>query len=483
MPLGATDTLTGEAKAALQARFAAQHAASRAQVDVPLAWRRERLRALRQLLVRHEADLTQAVAADFGVRARQLTLVADLLVLHNLLSSLDRKLPRWMRPQKVPTPWYLQPARAWVQRQPLGVVGVIAPWNYPLQLALAPAAVALAAGNRVMLKPSEHTPRTAALLAELIQAAFDPADLCVLQGGAAVAAQLAQLPLDHLFFTGSGAVGRQVAQAAAANLTPTTLELGGKSPCIVDASANLTAAARQIAHGKLFNAGQTCIAPDYVLLPRGCEAEFEAAFRSAVGELYPYIAGNPDYTSIHSDSDYARLQAMLAEAKAQGAVLKVIAPQGPATAPADAMRQMPPVLVYHATLGMRVLTQEIFGPILPVLSYSSLDEVIDRVNAGPRPLALYWMGTDRHARDQVLRRTVSGGVTVNDTLLHVAHDGLPFGGVGASGWGAYHGETGFLRFTHQKAVLAQSRLNLSRLFYPPYGLRFEQLTRCFKWFV
>ncbi|MDB5928379.1 MAG: aldehyde dehydrogenase, partial [Polaromonas sp.] len=413
------------------------------------------------------------VQADFGVRSAQLTEIADLFVLRTLLAGLLKNLPRWMKPVKVRTPIYLQPAHAYLQRQPLGVVGVISPWNYPVQLSLGPVITALAAGNRVMLKPSELTPRTSALLAELIGQAFPPDELCVVLGEGSVAAEFSSLPFDHLFFTGSTAVGRIVAQAAAANLTPTTLELGGKSPCIIDASCNLDQAALKIAHGKLLNAGQTCIAPDYVLVPRGSEAAFGEAFARAVATLFPTIAGNPDYAAIISPRHQVRLQALLAQAKGDGARLQVVEPS--AVAGSGASRQMAPVLVFGLAPDARLLTEEIFGPILPVLPYDSPDEAIGYINARPRPLALYWFGTDTATRDQVLARTVSGGVTVNDTLMHIAHPNLPFGGVGESGWGAYHGETGFLRLTQQKPVLVQSKWARGDLFYPPYGKRFGQV--------
>ncbi|MBD3892520.1 coniferyl aldehyde dehydrogenase [Hydrogenophaga sp.] len=456
----------------LHALFDAQHQASRRQIEVPLALRRERLRRVGELLNRHTAALAAAVQADFGVRSPQLTEVADLFMLHALLGQLQRQLPRWMKPQRVATPFYLLPARAHILRQPLGVVGVIAPWNYPLQLALGPAATALAAGNRVMLKPSEITPQTSALLAQLVRQYFAADEFCVLTGGVELARDFASLPFDHLFFTGSTSVGRAVAEAAARNLTPTTLELGGKSPCIVDASCDLADAALKIAHGKLLNAGQTCIAPDYVLLPRGREAAFERAFSAAVARLFPVLAGNPDYASIISDRQHARLLSLLAQAQAQGARL---VPMAPAETDGVNLRQMNPVLVFDPPPGLRLLDEEIFGPILPVLPYDSLAQAIDAINARARPLALYWFGRDHAARDRVLRQTVSGGVTVNDTLLHVAHENLPFGGVGHSGWGAYHGETGFLRFTQQKPVLLQSRWALGRLFYPPYGARLARL--------
>lgn len=462
--------------AGLRALFDAQHRASRAQVDVPLAVRRDRLRRIRALLDAHGGALAQAVNADFGVRSAALTEIADLFVLRTLLSSTLKHLPDWMKPVKVRTPLYLQPARAYVQRQPLGVVGVVSPWNYPVQLALGPVITALGAGNRVMLKPSELTPQTSALLAELLSASFSSYELCVVQGDGAVAAEFASLPFDHLFFTGSTAVGRKVAAAAAANLTPTTLELGGKSPCIIDASCDMDEAALKIAHGKLLNAGQTCVAPDYVLLPRGREAEFEAAFTAAVKRLFPRITGNPDYASILNDRYFARLQAALLEAQAGGATVRVINPQGQSSASAGPVtRQMAPVLVYGAKPGMQLIEEEIFGPVLPVLPYDTLDQAIGYINDRPRPLALYWFGSDTAARDQVLTRTVSGGVTVNDTLMHIAHENLPFGGVGDSGWGSYHGEAGFLRLTQQKSVLVQSRWARGDLLYPPYGPRFKRV--------
>ncbi len=454
----------------MRALFDAQHHASRAQIDVPLALRLDRLQRMRALIDVHGAALAEAVQADFGVRSSRLTEIADFFVLRALLGDLEEHTGAWMKPRRVRTPIYLQPASAHIQRQPLGVIGVIGPWNYPLQLTLGPAATALAAGNRVMIKPSELTPHTTALLATCLAQAFGAEELCVVQGGADVAHEFASLPFDHLFFTGSTGVGRKVAAAAAANLTPTTLELGGKSPCIIDASCDIGSAAVKIAHGKLLNAGQTCIAPDYVLLPRGRETEFEQAFAAAVARLFPGGAAHPDYASIVSDRHHARLVAMVDEARSRGARVVDLMPSGKTHA-----RQMAPVLLFQPTSDTRLMREEIFGPVLPVLAYTKLDDAITTINAGPRPLALYWFGNDTAARDRVLRGTVSGGVTVNDTLMHIAHENLPFGGVGESGWGAYHGETGFLRFTQQKAVLVQSRFAMGSLFYPPYGQRFDQV--------
>ena len=457
----------------LDALFDLQRRASRAQSDVPLALRLDRLARLQALIDEQGPALADAVQADFGVRGPLLTELADFFVLRSELAQLRRHLPRWMKPQRVSTPIYLQPARAHVQRQPLGVVGVIGPWNYPLQLTLGPVAAALAAGNRVMLKPSELTPRTSALLADLIHARFAADECVVVQGGPDLAHAFASLPFDHLFFTGSTAVGRKVAAAAAPNLTPVTLELGGKSPCIVDASADIDAVALQIANGKLLNGGQTCIAPDYVLLPRGREAAFEQAMRVAVQRLFPTLAGNPDYAAILSDRHLQRLHGLVDEARGRGA--RVVA-LGTAP-PADGPRQMVPTLVFDPPPGLRLMDEEIFGPVLPVLPCDSADEAIAFVNARARPLALYWFGRDLATRDRVLARTVSGGVTVNDTLMHITHPHLPFGGVGESGLGAYHGEVGFRRFSHEKAVFVQSRRALGHLFHPPYGQRLHVLLK------
>ena len=460
--------------AILRSLFDIQHQASRAQIDVPLALRRDRLLRMRTLINDHGSALAQAVQADFGVRSLQLTEIADLFVLRTLMSHTLKSLAGWMKPVKVSTPLYLQPAHAYLQRQPLGVVGVVSPWNYPVQLALGPVITALAAGNRVMLKPSELTPHTSALMASLIEKSFTPDEVCVVQGDGALAAEFSGLPFDHLFFTGSTAVGRMVAKAAAANLTPTTLELGGKSPCIVDASCDLETAAIKIAHGKLLNAGQTCIAPDYVMVPKGREAAFGEAFTRAVAQLFPSIEGNADYAAIISSRHHDRLSAMLDAAEAGGARVQRLGSARQDVA-GQSTRQMAPALVFDVPADCRLMDEEIFGPILPVLPYDSLDEAIGYINARPRPLALYWFGTDTAARDQVLARTVSGGVTINDTLMHIAHENLPFGGVGDSGWGSYHGEAGFLRLTQQKPVLVQSRWARGDLFYPPYGKRFDQV--------
>ncbi|MEG0786181.1 MAG: coniferyl aldehyde dehydrogenase [Comamonas sp.] len=470
----------------LQQLFDLQHQASRQQVDVPALVRKERLLRIQKILHEHGTTLAAAVQADFGVRSPQLTEMADLMVLRTMLSHTLRNLNQWMRPQRVWTPVHLLPGTGRIEHQPLGVVGIISPWNYPLQLALGPAIAAIAAGNRVMLKPSELTPHTSAQLAHVIGQFFAPEEFCVIQGDTQVASHFSGLPFDHLVFTGSTAIGRKVAMAAAQHLTPTTLELGGKSPCIISNDCDLETAALRIAHGKLLNAGQTCIAPDYLLLPRGQEQAFEQAFRKAVAQLFPTLSGNPDYAAIINQKHFNRLRNLAQQAEAEGAQvqwLESAAQLSSSAAPGwgDAVqRQMTPALVWNVHSGMAIMQEEIFGPLLPVITYDRLDDVIHAINAGERPLALYWFGNDDKLRDSVLRRTVSGGVTVNDTLMHVAHDNLPFGGVGPSGWGAYHGKHGFLRFSHQKSVFLQAKWSPASWLYPPYGAKFQRIMTLIK---
>ncbi|MEG0677645.1 MAG: aldehyde dehydrogenase family protein, partial [Comamonas sp.] len=389
--------------------FDLQYQASRAQVDVPILVRRERLLRLQKMLVESGAELSAAVQVDFGVRSERWTEMLDLMLVRNMLKHTLKHLGVWSRRQRVRTPLMLQPGKAWVERQPLGVVGIIAPWNYPVQLSLAPAITALAAGNRVMLKPSELTPHTSAKMAELVARFFAPDEFCVIQGDTGVATQFSGLQFDHLLFTGSTAVGRRVAQAAAVHLTPTTLELGGKSPCILSQSCDMQEVALKIAYGKLVNAGQTCIAPDYVLLPRGQEQAFAEAFRAAVQKLYPSISGNPDYTAIISKRHLARLKQMLRQAQSLGAQVhwmhEAAAPaaEGDATSWGEAVeRQLAPALVFGTTGQMQLMQEEIFGPILPVISYEHIEDVINAINASPRPLALYWFGNNETERDAVL---------------------------------------------------------------------------------
>ena len=443
-----------------------------------LAVRRDRLARLLDLVLQHEAAWVAAVDRDFGHRSAHETRLAEVHAVATEARHAMRHLRRWMKPRRVRTPLRLAPATACVVPQPLGVVGVMSPWNYPLQLALSPVAAALAAGNRVMLKPSQHAPATAALLAELAGAYFREDELAVVPGNAAAGGMFASLPFDHLFFTGSTETGRRVAAAAAENLTPVTLELGGKSPAVLDGDANFERAAASIARGKLFNAGQACIAPDYALVPKRRVDDFANAMGRAVDRLYPSAVRNGDYTSIVNTRHYARLIGLLEDARTRGA--RIVALGDPPASDTEYPRRLPPALVLDVTDDMALMREEIFGPLLPVEAYTTVDDAIAKINARPSPLAMYWFGHDRAHRERALRETRAGGITVNDTLWHFAHPGLPFGGVGASGSGAYHGEHGFARFSHSKPVFAQSRVTATRLLAPPYGRTFERILALLK---
>jgi len=470
--------MRGEPPPEMLARFEAQQAAFATERCPDAAARLGRIERLRRLLLEHEGRLADAISADFGNPPRHGTAIAEVFFVLAGIAHTRQHLKRWMQQRRVATSFHSLPGSSWLLPQPLGVVGIVSPWNYPLQLALAPAVAALAAGNRVMIKPSEITPRLSDLLAELIAGSFAADECTVITGDAETGRAFVRLPFDHLFFTGSTAVGRQVALAAAQNLTPVTLELGGKSPVILDESCDLADSARRIAAGKLLNAGQTCIAPDYVLGRTGGRQPFADAFGQAVGELYPTLEGNPDYTSIVNERHHARLAGLVQEARDQGARVLELNPGGEAADPAT--RKMRPTLLLDVTDAMRIMQEEIFGPLLPVVGYRTLQEAIDFVNARPRPLALYWFGRDRARQEQVLRQTISGGVTVNDVLLHIAQENLPFGGVGDSGSGAYHGQYGFRLFSKDKPVFVQSRLGGTALLRPPYGKLAASVIRTLK---
>jgi coniferyl-aldehyde dehydrogenase len=440
--------------------------AAQAAATPGYAQRRNDLDRLRDAFQRRVEEMANAVSTDFGNRSRHESLVADGMTVLGEIDFLRKHLKRWMRPQRRMVNWLFLPARAEVRYQPLGVVGVIAPWNYPVNLALIPLATAIAAGNHVMLKPSEHTPRTSAFLRDLLGEVFPADRVAVVLGGVDVATAFSSLPLDHLLFTGSTEVGRKVMAAAAANLTPVTLELGGKSPCVVAPGYSLPLAAARIASGKWLNAGQTCIAPDYLLVPEASREEFIAALRANVQERFPTIAGNRDYTAIINDTQYRRLRGYLDEATARG--VRVVELVALGRQQADAERLIAPTLVIDPPDDLAVMRDEIFGPILPVKSYRVLDEAIAYINAHPRPLSLYHFDNDGARVEHMLDRTVAGGVSINDTVMHFAQDRLPFGGVGPSGMGHYHGRDGFLTFSHQKSVLRQARLSSMALFKPPY---------------
>jgi len=448
-----------------------------ARDTLPAPGHGERIAALAALesMLREEAGvICAAVDADFQGRASEETRLLELFPALEAARHARRHLRSWMRPRRHATSKWFIPGRSRVMPQPLGVVGIVVPWNYPVYLAVAPVISALAAGNRVLVKMSEAAPRTGELLARLVAARFDAALLSVVNGDAAVARDFVALPFDHLLFTGSTAVGRQVMRAAAENLTPVTLELGGKSPAIVGRSIDIAEAAGKIMFGKCLNAGQTCIAPDYALVPEERVESFVAAAREAVARMYPRLGDNPQYSSVVNERHRARLREWIEEARSAGARIEVL---NPALEDLAGSPKVAPHLVLGAAAGTRVMREEIFGPILPVVAYRHMEDAIRYVNERPRPLALYVFDHDSGSVARVLERTVSGGATVNETLLHVGQEDLPFGGVGPSGMGEYHGRAGFDTFSKRKAVFYQPRLNLLGWFRPPYGARFERLMR------
>ena len=453
--------------------FSHMQAASRRDLTPAAALRLRRLDALEAMLRENEDAFAAAISSDFGNRSAHETRLLEIFPSLEGIKHARRHLRGWMRHQRRGVALWFQPGRAEVQHQPLGVVGIIVPWNYPLYLAIGPLTAALAAGNRALVKMSEFTPATAALLAVLVERHFEADEVRVVQGDATVAQAFSQLPFDHLFFTGSTAVGHHVMRAAAEHLTPVTLELGGKSPVIVSPDYPLEKAADRIMVGKTLNAGQTCIAPDYVLLPEGQEPPFITAARAAVAACYPQMASTPDYSTVVNARHYARLTGYLEDALAKGAQIAPLTD----TAADPVSRRFPPVALLNVSDDMQVMQEEIFGPILPLVPCRDTGAAIAYVNQRPRPLALYVFDHDRARIDRVLAETVSGGVTVNDTILHIAQDNLPFGGVGPSGMGHYHGHDGFLTFSKQKAVFRQSRFSGIGLFKAPYGKRFEQLIR------
>ena len=414
-------------------------------------------------------------ASDYGTRPAAVTLLMDVYPAVQALRHARRNVRRWMRPHPVSTglPLGVPGTSSEIRYQPLGVVGIISPWNFPVALTFGPLASALAAGNRCLIKPSEITAATTDLMQELIARYFDPREVAVVSGGPAVAESFSRLPLDHLMFTGSTEVGRRVMEAAARHLVPVTLELGGKCPVIVGRSADLGRAVDRILLGKLANAGQVCLAPDHVFVPRPMREAFVREARAWVGRAYPAWSANPDYTSLISARHASRARELLADAIAKGARAIPLADPQPS---AGDERRVAPTIVLDATEDMRIMREEIFAPILPLLAYERLEEPLHRLSGGARPLALYYFGHDEHELRRIVDGTVSGAVTVNDIAAHFLVQNLPFGGVGASGMGAYHGDQGFRQFSHGRAIFRQTRLDLAGLtgLRPPYGARMRR---------
>ena len=457
----------------MRATFDALHVASRRDPAPDWPVRKRRLKSLLALLGDNESRIADAISADFGHRAAQETQLLELFPSLEAVRHALKHGASWMRDERRPTSLWFLPGSSKVIHQPVGVVGIIAPWNYPVYLSAAPLAAALVAGNRAMLKLSEFTPQTSELFDTLVRSHFANDEVALATGDALVAADFSRLPFDHLLFTGSTSVGRHVMRAAADNLTPVTLELGGKSPAIVAPDADFDHAVQRIVVGKMFNAGQTCIAPDYALVPEDKVETFVGAAKRWVARLYPDLQANSDYSSIINAHHFERLSSCVDDARASGADIVALS-----DARSDSTtRKFPPIAIIGAVGSTKVMQDEIFGPLLPIIPYRTLDDAIAHVRDRPRPLALYVFGRNNRDIDRVLRETHSGGATVNDVILHIAQDDLPFGGVGPSGMGHYHGRDGFLAFSKSKGVFHQSRVNSIGLFNPPYGKLFDRLVR------
>ncbi|MBK8375431.1 MAG: coniferyl aldehyde dehydrogenase [Sphingomonadales bacterium] len=456
----------------MQAVLQKQKAAFTAALPEPMSVRRDRIDRAIALLIDYKDEFAKAVSADFGHRSTEQTLMTDIMPSVSAMKHAKKHFESWAKGERrKPTfPLGLIGAKAEVIYQPKGVVGVIAPWNFPVGMVMVPMAGILAAGNRAMVKPSEYTERVADLFAEAVPKYFAEEEMAVFTGGVEAATAFSKLAFHHMIFTGAPSVGRHIMRAAADNLVPVTLELGGKSPTIIGRSADKAKAGQRVALGKMMNAGQICLAPDYLMVAKDQEAEMIEGVKAGVANLYPTLLANDDYTSVVNGRNYDRLQGYLADAREKGAELIEVNPANEDFASSNG-NKMPLTIVRNVNDSMKVMQEEIFGPILPVMTYSSMDEAIDYVNAHDRPLGLYYFGSDNAEADRVLSRTISGGATVNDVIFHNAMEDLPFGGVGPSGMGNYHGQDGFKTFSHMRAVYRQPGLDVAGLagFKPPYG--------------
>ncbi|MFN9849943.1 MAG: coniferyl aldehyde dehydrogenase [Alphaproteobacteria bacterium] len=457
----------------MQAILERQKAAHLRDGEASAELRIERIDRCIRLLRENRRAIEDALDTDFGARSREATAFTDVAGSIGPLQHARDNLRKWMRTEKrKPTPAILGlfGAKAEVRYQPKGVVGVISPWNFPVNLTFAPLAGILAAGNRAMIKPSEYTPVTSELMKTMLSGAFSEEEIAVVTGGPEIGEAFSHLAFDHLIFTGATSVARHVMRAAAENLVPVTLELGGKSPVILGRSADMPTAAARVMNGKTLNAGQICLAPDYVLAPQDQVEAFVAAARTSVSTMFPTIKDNPDYTAVVAQRHFDRITGYIDDARAKGARVIELKPEGEDLSQQE-HRKIAPTLILDPTEDMKVMQEEIFGPVLPVKGYNTLDEAIAYVNGRDRPLGLYYFGADSAEQERVLTHTTAGGVTINDVVMHVAQEDLPFGGVGPSGMGSYHGADGFREFSHRKAVFTQMKKDIGplKMLRPPYG--------------
>lgn len=426
----------------------------------------DRLSRLRRVLVKYQDEIADAINQDYGNRSIGETKIGEVMTCLEQITYYSKNLERWMKPSKRHISPLHQPAKGWVEYQPLGVIGIITPWNYPLLLSVGPLICALAAGNHAMIKISSASAALGRALEKTLAEAFPQELVAVINGGGAISDAFSHLAFDKLIFTGSTEVGKTVMRAASENLVPVILELGGKSPAIVHAETPIQDVAQRLAAGKLWNAGQTCVAPDYLFLPQGKTAEFISAFRKFVSKMYPSLKHNKDFTSIVNDKQYRRLQGYLEDAKAQGAEIIEINPKNENL---QDVRKIAPTLLTNVSPDMQIMQNEIFGPIIPIFEYNNIDDVLDFINDRPRPLALYYFDYDKDRTDYIARHTHSGHFGNNQVLTHVAQDDLPFGGVGASGMGKYHGPEGFFSFSHERSVMSKPKLYTFKMILPPFN--------------
>jgi coniferyl-aldehyde dehydrogenase len=433
--------------------------------------RKDRISRAIALLVDNRHALTQAICDDFGNRSKSQSDLTDILSSIDALRHAKKHMDKWAKPERRKTsfPLNILGARAIIENGPKGSVGIMSPWNFPISLLFMPLAGVLAAGNHAVLKPSEFTPLTSALLQDLIPKYFDPLEVAIFTGGPDIGAAFSALAFDHLVFTGSTSIAKHVMRAAAENLVPLTLELGGKSPTIVGTTADLGVATHRIMAAKTLNAGQICLAPDYVYVPHGSIDEFVKIAKSSIEKLYNGLVENDDYATVINERHFERLTHYVEDARAKGATIIEINPNNENFSRQENYK-IPPMLILNATDEMLVMQDEIFGPLLPVKTYQSIQDCIDFINKGERPLALYYFGHDKTEEKHILSSTVSGGVTINDCIFHCAQEDLPFGGIGASGMGVYHGKDGFFEFSHRTPIYRQIKSEkILSMFRPPYG--------------
>lgn len=463
----------------LSERLDSQRAAFQSQPMPSAAERIERLNRLKAMIIKHSDEIIAAISMDFSNRPESETLLAEIFPLLDAISFTKSHIKKWMKTQKRKAPLTVMPSRVEVMYQPLGVVGIVVPWNFPLFLGLSPLVSAIAAGNRAMIKMSEFAPRTAELLKGLFEKHFNEDEVAVFTGEVDVSTEFTKLPFDHLVFTGATPIGKIVMRAAAENLTPVTLELGGKSPTIIHESFPIEEAADRIAFGKGLNAGQICVSPDYIFCPRNKINAFAEAFVKAMSRSYPKLRTNDDYTAIITDRQLQRLHRYIEDAKEKGARIITINPNDETF---EETRKMPMTLILDTNESMLVEQEEIFGPILPIKAYDDINEALDYITERPRPLALYYFDWDKERANQILSKTHSGGVCINDTLSHVGLDDAPFGGIGPSGMGHYHGKEGFLNFSKAKTVVRKGRINVTKYVAPPWNKPMYKILVAMLWF-